>query len=99
MKNLLLLPLLAFIGTYTFTSCKSGSDSSDKKSDTTATNELKGASLNILCWEGYADPLFAKGFEEKYGVTVKGTYFGSSDELVSKLQNGGDASFDVISPS
>ncbi|MFI5135130.1 MAG: PotD/PotF family extracellular solute-binding protein, partial [Chitinophagales bacterium] len=32
-------------------------------------------------------------------VTVKGTYYGSDDELVSKLQGGGDASYDIISPS
>lgn len=60
---------------------------------------LKGSTLNILCWEGYADPVFTKGFEDKYGVTVKGTYFGSSDELISKLQNGGAEAYDLISPS
>jgi len=60
---------------------------------------LKGSTLNILAWEGYADASFTKVFEEKYGVTVKGTYFGSSDELVSKLQSGGGASYDVITPS
>lgn len=60
---------------------------------------LKGSTLNILAWEGYADASFTKAFEEKYGVTVKGTYFGSSDELVSKLQSGGGSSYDVITPS
>jgi len=60
---------------------------------------LKGSTLNILAWEGYADASFTKAFEEKYGVTVKGTYFGSSDELVSKLQSGGGTSYDVITPS
>lgn len=60
---------------------------------------LKGSTLNILAWEGYADASFTKEFEEKYGVTVKGTYFGSSDELVSKLQSGGGTSYDVITPS
>ena len=53
---------------------------------------LKGSTLNILAWEGYADASFTKAFEEKYGVTVRGTYFGSSDELVSKLQSGGGKS-------
>lgn len=62
-------------------------------------SKLKGSTLNILCWEGYADPAFTKGFEEKYGVTVKGTYFGSGDELISKLQNGGGDVYDIISPS
>lgn len=62
-------------------------------------NALKGSTLNILAWEGYADASFTKAFEEKYGVTVKGTYFGSSDELVSKLQSGGGSSYDIITPS
>ncbi len=60
---------------------------------------LKGSTLTILAWEGYADASFTKAFEEKYGVTVKGTYFGSSDELVAKLQAGGGSSYDVITPS
>ena len=38
-------------------------------------SKLKGSTLNILCWEGYAEPLFTKGFEDNYGVTVKATYF------------------------
>lgn len=86
----LLVPALFLSG------CKNTSETSAGASDSTA---FKGKTLNILCWEGYADPAFAKGFEDKYGVTVKGTYFGSSDELVSKLQNGGDAAYDIISPS
>ena len=40
----------------------------------------KTPSLNLLVWEGYADPQFTKSFEDKYGVKVSGTYFGSSDE-------------------
>lgn len=59
---------------------------------------FKGKTLNLLTWEGYADPKFTKGFEEKYGVTVKGTYFGSSDELVAKLRSGGGV-YDIVSPS
>src|SRR6185436_6566946 len=78
-------------------SCENNSKTST--ADLNDTARFKGKSLNILCWEGYADPAFTKAFEDKYGVTVKGTYFGSSDELVSKLQSGGDASYDIISPS
>lgn len=79
--------------------------SSEKKNDAAEVAnkpdslKYKGATLNILCWEGYADEKFTKAFADKYGVTVKGTYFGSSDELVSKLQGGGGASYDIISPS
>lgn len=60
--------------------------------------KYRGKTLNLLTWEGYADPRFTRGFEEKYGVTVKGTYFGSSDELVAKLKSSG-AAYDVVSPS
>jgi len=60
--------------------------------------KFKGQTLNLLTWEGYADPKFTKGFEEKYGATVKYTYFGSSDELVAKLK-ASPGVYDVISPS
>lgn len=58
-----------------------------------------GKTLNLLTWEGYADPKFVKGFEDKFGVKVTATYFGSSDELVAKLKGGGGNVFDIISPS
>jgi spermidine/putrescine-binding protein len=61
--------------------------------------KFKGQTLNILCWEGYADPKFAKPFEDMYGVTVKGSYFGSSDELIAKLQAGGGEVYDLVTPS
>ncbi len=60
--------------------------------------KFKGQTLQLLTWEGYADPKFTKGFEEKYGVTIKFTYFGSSDELLAKLKSSPGV-FDVISPS
>ncbi|HRH61537.1 MAG TPA: extracellular solute-binding protein [Chitinophagaceae bacterium] len=81
-----------------FASCSGGGDAKNEPGANDV-SKFKGATLNILCWEGYADPAFTKGFEDKYGVTVKGTYFGSSDELNSKLANGGGAAYDIISPS
>jgi putative spermidine/putrescine transport system substrate-binding protein/spermidine/putrescine transport system substrate-binding protein len=68
---------------------------SDKTVDLDA---LKGSTLRILACEGYVDDSFAKGFEDKYGVTVKASYFGSSEELVSKLKSVG-ATYDIISSS
>lgn len=59
----------------------------------------KTETLNLLVWEGYADPLFTKEFEEKYGVKINGTYFNTSDDLVAKLKAGGGKSYDLISPS
>src|ERR1700722_4423642 len=59
----------------------------------------KTPSLTLLVWEGYADPSFVRGFEEKYHCKVSATYMGSSDELVSKLRGGRAGNYDVISPS
>ena len=61
--------------------------------------QKKEKSLNLLVWEGYADPSFIRGFEEKCGCKVSASYMGSSDELVAKLRGGGSGTYDVISPS
>src|SRR5450432_3694447 len=59
----------------------------------------KTPSLNLLVWEGYADPSYVKEFEEKCGCKVSASYMGSSDELVAKLRGGSASNYDVISPS
>jgi putative spermidine/putrescine transport system substrate-binding protein/spermidine/putrescine transport system substrate-binding protein len=85
-----------------FAGCGSGTKTDGSNATAAADNSaerFKGKTLNILCWEGYADEAFTKAFADKYGVTVKGTYFGSSDELVSKLQSGGGSAYDLVSPS
>src|SRR3954466_12699734 len=56
-------------------------------------------SLNLLVWEGYADPSFIKAFEEQNHCKVSASYMGSSDELVAKLRGGSAGNYDVISPS
>lgn len=71
---------------------------SEKPAAADPRTKFKGKTLNLLVWEGYADPQFTKGFEDEYGVTIKGTYFGSSDELVAKLKGSGSV-YDVVSPS
>jgi len=55
--------------------------------------------LNLLVWEGYADPSFVKAFEEQCKCAVKASYMGSSDELMAKLRGGSANNYDVISPS
>jgi putative spermidine/putrescine transport system substrate-binding protein/spermidine/putrescine transport system substrate-binding protein len=42
--------------------------------------------LNLLVWEGYADPSFVKGFEEQCKCQVAASYMGSIDKLVAKLR-------------
>jgi putative spermidine/putrescine transport system substrate-binding protein/spermidine/putrescine transport system substrate-binding protein len=59
----------------------------------------KTPSLNLLVWEGYADPSYVKAFEEQCGCKVSASYMGSSDELVAKLRGGSASNYDVISPS
>src|SRR6476620_10003962 len=59
----------------------------------------KKPTLNLLVWEGYADPSFIKAFEEQNHCKVSASYMGSSDELVAKLRGGSAGNYDVISPS
>jgi putative spermidine/putrescine transport system substrate-binding protein/spermidine/putrescine transport system substrate-binding protein len=59
----------------------------------------KTPSLNLLVWEGYADPSFVKAFEKQHRCKVSASYMGSSDELVAKLRGGSAGNYDVISPS
>ena len=59
----------------------------------------KTPTLNLLVWEGYADPAFVKAFEEQRHCRVSASYMGSSDELVAKLRGGSAGNYDVISPS
>jgi len=55
--------------------------------------------LNLLVWEGYADPSYVRAFEELNRCKVSASYMGSSDELVAKLRGGSAGDYDVISPS
>lgn len=59
----------------------------------------KTPTLNLLVWEGYADPSFVRGFEDQYHCKISASYMGSSDELVAKLRGGSAGNYDVISPS
>ncbi len=59
----------------------------------------KAPTLNLLVWEGYADPSFVRAFEEQNHCRVSASYMGSSDELVAKLRGGSAGNYDIISPS
>lgn len=59
----------------------------------------KTPTLNLLVWEGYADPSYIKAFEDQNHCKVSASYMGSSDELVTKLRGGSAGNYDVISPS
>lgn len=64
-----------------------------------ASCQKKQPNLNLLVWEGYADPSFLRAFEEAHQCTVSASYMGSSDDLVAKLRGGSASNYDVISPS
>src|ERR1700734_3186127 len=59
----------------------------------------KTPTLNLLVWEGYADPSFVKSFEVQHHCRITASYMGSSDELMAKLRGGSASNYDVISPS
>ena len=59
----------------------------------------KTPTLNLLVWEGYADPSYVHAFEEQNHCKISASYMGSSDELVAKLRGGSAGTYDVISPS
>ena len=61
--------------------------------------QKRAPTLNLLVWEGYADPSFIKGFEAQCKCKVSASYMGSSDELVAKLRGGSSGTYDVISHS
>lgn len=54
--------------------------------------------LNILTWEGYADPSFIEPFEEATGCKVTATFVGSNDDYAPKLLAGGGV-YDLITPT
>jgi len=59
---------------------------------------LAEGTLNVLTWEGYADPSFISKFEETSGCQVNATYVGSNDDFAPKLMAGGGV-YDLITPS
>ena len=55
--------------------------------------------LNIVAWEGYAQPQWVKPFEQATGCQVSAKYAGSSSEMVSLMGSGGGGQYDLVSAS
>src|SRR5271165_2068903 len=55
--------------------------------------------LNLVAWEGYAQPEWVKPFEAATGCTVHAKYAGSSDEMVTLMRQGGGEQYDMVSAS
>jgi putative spermidine/putrescine transport system substrate-binding protein len=55
--------------------------------------------LNIIAWEGYAQPQWVKPYEAATGCQVNAKYAGSSNEMVSLMAHGGGGQYDLVSAS
>jgi putative spermidine/putrescine transport system substrate-binding protein len=55
--------------------------------------------LNLIAWEGYAEPQWVTPFAQATGCQVNAKYAGSSSEMVSLMANGGGHQYDLVSAS
>jgi putative spermidine/putrescine transport system substrate-binding protein len=77
-----------------------GSSSSGPVSGSLPTSIGKGeGQLNLVAWEGYAQPEWVKPFEAQTGCQVHTKYAGSSDEMVTLMRQGGGNQYDMVSAS
>jgi putative spermidine/putrescine transport system substrate-binding protein len=75
-----------------------GSSSSTTSSLPTSIGKGEGQ-LNLVAWEGYAEPEWVKSFEKQTGCVVHAKYAGSSDEMVTLMRQGGGGQYDMVSAS
>jgi putative spermidine/putrescine transport system substrate-binding protein len=80
------------------TACGSSSSSSSSASLPTKIGPGEGQ-LNLVAWEGYAQPEWVKPFEKQSGCKVHAKYAGSSDEMVTLMRQGGGSQYDMVSAS
>jgi len=55
--------------------------------------------LNLIAWEGYAQPQWVKPYQQATGCQVSVKYAGSSSEMVSLMASGGGGQYDLVSAS
>jgi putative spermidine/putrescine transport system substrate-binding protein len=80
--------------------CACGSSSSGPASGSLPTSIGKGeGQLNVVAWEGYAQPEWVKPYEAQTGCVVHAKYAGSSDEMVTLMRQGGGTQYDMVSAS
>jgi putative spermidine/putrescine transport system substrate-binding protein len=77
--------------------CGSSSSSSSSAGLPTKIGTGEGQ-LNLVAWEGYAQPQWVKPFEKQTGCKVHAKYAGSSDEMVTLMRQGG-GQYDMVSAS
>jgi len=80
--------------------CGSSGSSSSSSSGSLPASIGKGeGKLNMIAWEGYAQPQWVKPFEAQTGCQVNAKYAGSSDEMVALMRQGGGTQYDLVSAS
>ncbi len=76
-----------------------GSSSSKSSASNLPTKIGNGeGQLNLVAWEGYAQPEWVKPFEKQTGCVVHAKYAGSSDEMVTLMRQSGNQ-YDMVSAS
>jgi putative spermidine/putrescine transport system substrate-binding protein len=78
--------------------CGSSSTTKSSANLPTSIGKTEGQ-LNLVAWEGYAQPEWVKPFEQQTGCTVHAKYAGSSDEMVTLMRQGGGSQYDMVSAS
>jgi putative spermidine/putrescine transport system substrate-binding protein len=79
--------------------CACGSSSGPATGSLPSTIGKGEGQLNLVAWEGYAQPEWVKPFEAQTGCVVHAKYAGSSDEMVTLMRQGGGNQYDMVSAS
>jgi putative spermidine/putrescine transport system substrate-binding protein len=79
--------------------CACGSSSGPASGSLPTTIGKGEGQLNLVAWEGYAQPQWVKPFEAQTGCVVHAKYAGSSDEMVTLMRQGGGTQYDMVSAS
>ncbi len=78
--------------------CGSSSSSNKPASNLPTKIGAGEGQLNLVAWEGYAQPEWVKPFEKETGCVVHAKYAGSSDEMVTLMRQSG-GQYDLVSAS
>ena len=90
--------LAAVLGAMALGVTACGSSSSSSTSTLPQSVGAGEGQLNLVAWEGYAEPAWVKPFEKQSGCVVHAKYAGSSDEMVTLMRQSGGA-YDMVSAS
>jgi len=89
MKSLSVIILIIALA-ITMASC--GNSNSNNSGNSNSSDK----ELNILCFQGYAEPTWVDPFEKETGIKVNATYAGTVEEMFTKAAAGGTV-YDIVS--